>query len=268
MLQRKISLLFVLFCCPCAFILAQHDTIFNQMDARNWKQGWWKKSFPNGKLMYKGYFKDNKPSGVMKRYYETGEMKALLVYDNKGEYSHAKLFYADGQVAAEGRYFNSLKDSTWCYYSYYDHSLTAREVYVKGLRNGLTQHFYNNGNLSEIVGWENNRKEGPWEQYFSNAQLKLKGSFREGKLQGEFQVNFESGKPYLKGSYQDDLREGEWTFYKEDGNIEMQLVYHHGIAANDDRLDEKQQELFRMIDENRGKFEEPDETNFLTPGSR
>ena len=252
-----------------AFVVhAQTDTLFNQTDARNLKQGWWKRSYPNGMLMYKGYFKDNKPAGIMKRFYETGELKAVLNYDNRGEYAHARLFYADGQLAAEGRYFNSLKDSTWDYYSYYNHALTAREEYAKGLRNGLTQHFFSNGDPSEKIFWVNNKKEGPWEQFFISNGIKLKGFFHEGKLQGDFEVNYESGKPYLKGSYRNDLREGQWIFYKEDGSVDMELTYINGKTPNEDKLDDKQQELFRMIDENQGKFEEPDETNFLTPGSR
>jgi antitoxin component YwqK of YwqJK toxin-antitoxin module len=250
------------------FVHAQSDTLFNQIDSHNLKQGWWKKSYPNGKIMYKGYFKDNKPAGVMKRYYETGELKAVLNYDSRGEYAHASLLYADGQLAAEGRYFNSLKDSTWNYYSYYNHALTAREEYTKGLRNGLMQHFFSNGSPSEKLTWVNNKKEGPWEQFFANNGLKLKGFFHEGILHGDFLVNYESGKLYLKGSYQDDLREGLWIFYKEDGSVDMELTYHNGKTPNEDKLDDKQQELFHMIDENQGKFEEPDETNFLVPGGR
>ena len=252
-----------------AFIVqAQNDTLFNQTDARNLKQGWWKKSYSDGNLMYKGFFIDDKPVGEMRRYYETGALKAVLVYDSKSEYAHARLFYADGQLAADGWYYHSQKDSTWSYYSYYDHTLTSREVYSKGLRNGIVLHYYNNGNLSEKLTWVNNKKEGPWEQYFSNNILKLKGSYHDGKLTGDFLVNYEKGNPYLRGVYKNDLRDGKWIFFKEDGNVDMELVYKDGITANEDKLNERQQELFRMIDDNQGKFEEPDETNFLSPSGR
>jgi antitoxin component YwqK of YwqJK toxin-antitoxin module len=268
MTLRKPAFIILILSVSAFTSFAQTDTIFNQTDARNLKQGWWKKMYPNGKLMYKGYFKDNKPVGEMRRYYETGELKAKLLYDANGTYTHAKLLYADGQIAAEGWFCNSLKDSTWLYYSYYNHSLTAREVFAKGLRNGLMQHFYANGNLSEELTWVNNKKEGTWSQYFSNEVLKLKGFYSEGKLQGDFLVNYETGKPYLKGSYKNDLREGKWVFFTEDGAVDRELMYDKGKTPNEDKLDDKQQELFQLIDENKGKFEEPDETNFLTPGGR
>jgi antitoxin component YwqK of YwqJK toxin-antitoxin module len=202
----------------------------------------------------------------MVRYFESGALMALLEYDQKGEYAHARLNYEDGQLAAEGVYYNSLKDSIWRYYSYYDHSLTTRETYNKGKRNGEMLNYFNNGKLSEKLTWVNDKKSGPWEQYFSNGILKFSGKYRDGKLEGDFIVNNENGKPYLKGGYENDQRHGKWIFYKDDGTIDMEIEYNHGKTTDADKLDEKQQELFRLIDENQGKFNEPDETNFLSPG--
>jgi antitoxin component YwqK of YwqJK toxin-antitoxin module len=260
--------IFIVWIFTAVFVQAQTDTIFNQTDAQNLKQGWWKKSYPNGKLMYKGFFKDNKPVGQMKRYYETGSLKAILQYDNRGVYAHARFLYEDGQIAAMGVYYNLVKDSTWSYYSYYDHAITTREIYTRGVRNGVLLNYFNNGNLSEKINWVNDKKDGPWEQYFSNNTLKLKGSFQAGQLEGDFIVNYENGNPYLKGSYLNGLREGRWSFYREDGSTDMELVYHQGKTPDEDKLDAKQKELFRTIEENKGKFQEPDETNFLTPPGR
>ena len=264
----RFSFIITVFLYATFIVQAQRDTLFNQTDTRNLKQGWWKKSYPTGKLMYKGFFRDDKPVGEMQRFYETGARKAVLVYDSKSEYAHARLFYADGQLAAEGWYFNSRKDSTWSYYSYYDHTLTSRETYIKGVRNGLMLHYFNNGNLSEKLVWVNNKREGSWEQYFSNNILKLRGSYHEDRLEGSFAVNFEKGNPYLRGAYKNDLRDGKWIFYKEDGTVDLELEYKNGFTVNEDKLNERQLELFRMIDENQGKFEEPDETNFLAPAGR
>jgi antitoxin component YwqK of YwqJK toxin-antitoxin module len=251
-----------------ALAIAQKDTVFNQTDASKMKQGWWKKSYPGGTLMYKGFFRDDKPVGEMRRYYETGALKALLAYDKNGEYAKARFLYADGQVAATGVYYNSLKDSIWNYYSYYDHSLTTREVYTKGKRNGPMTNYYSNGNPSEKISWVNDIKDGPWEQYFVDNTLKLRATYREGKLEGEFIVNYDTGKPYLRGGYENGLREGKWIFFNEEGATDMELTYHSGITPDTEKLDARQQELFRMIEENKGKFEEPDETNFLTPAGR
>ena len=264
----RLLFLFVILFLPVAVTKAQTDTIFNQTDANNLKQGYWKKTYPNGKLMYKGYFKDNKPVGEMYRYYETGTLKAVMNNDSKSEYAHARLLYADGQLAAEGWYYYSLKDSIWCYYSYYDKSLTARETFNKGIRQGVMIHYYNNGNISEKLVWMNDKKNGLWEQYFINNSPKLKGTFIDNKLEGDFIVYYEDGKTYLKGSYLNNQQNGAWTFYNKDGTMDMKLEYLNGKTKDENKLDEKQQQLFKMIDENQGKFEEPDETNFLIPAGR
>ncbi len=175
--------------------------------------------------MYKGFFKDNIPVGEMYRYYETGALKAYLSYDSKGEYARARLLYADGQLAATGVYFNSLKDSTWCYYSYYDHSVTTRETYTRGKRNGVMINYYSNGNPSEKITWVNDKKNGPWEQYFADNTLKLKTTFKDGQLDGEFLVNYDSGKPYLKGAYKNGLREGKVGFLYRRG------CSRHGVGV-------------------------------------
>ena len=268
MIFRKGSAIFILLVLFSVIATAQTDTVFNQSDAHNLKQGWWKKSYPNGRLMYKGFFINNKPVGEMFRYYETGELKAKMVYDKNGEYARARLLYADGQPAATGVFYNSLKDSTWCYYSYYDHSITSREIYTRGKRNGPMINYYNNGNPSEKINWVNDKKDGLWEQYFADNTLKLKATYKAGDLEGEFLVNYNTGKPYLKGGYRDGLREGKWIFFNEDGTIDMELSYQKGVTPDAGKLDARQQELFRMIEENKGKFEEPDETNFLTPAGR
>src|SRR5512145_3400788 len=103
-IQNTISCL-LLFLLSLTTLQAQSDTIFNQTDANNLKQGYWKKSYPNGKLMYKGYFKNNKPVGEMRRFFESGSVKAILNYDNNGEYARARLYYEGGQLAARGNFF-------------------------------------------------------------------------------------------------------------------------------------------------------------------
>jgi antitoxin component YwqK of YwqJK toxin-antitoxin module len=265
---RNIISFFLLVLFAVNSLQSQSDTIFNKTDANHLKQGWWKKTYPNGKMMYKGFFKDDKPVGLMCRYYETGAVKALLNYDSKGEYAHAKILYEDGQVAAEGVFYNSVKDSTWSYYSYYDRSLTATENFQKGARHGLTINYYNTGDISEKLGWKNDRKDGVWEQYFDGGVLKMKAFYVDNKLEGDFIVFYADGKPYLKGKYANDKRQGKWIFLNEDGSIEAELEYADGKALNEEQLTEKQQELFRTIDSNEGKFEEPDESNFNVPPGR
>jgi antitoxin component YwqK of YwqJK toxin-antitoxin module len=249
-------------------LFAQSDTIFNQKDVANRKQGYWKKSWPTGKLMYKGYFRDNKPVGEMRRYFESGALKAILIYDKNSVYAKAKIYYEDGTLAAQGNYFNAEKDSVWTYYSYYNKSLSARESYVKGSREGSFINYYPNGEISEKTEYKNNMKNGNWEQYFKGNVPKLMAHYENNKLEGGFIVYFNTGKPYITGQYKNSLREGKWMFYKEDGTVENVLNYNEGKAAEEKQLNKEEQDFFKLIDESQGKFNEPDETEFLQPNKK
>lgn len=249
-------------------LIAQTDTVFNQTDANNRKQGYWKKYYPNGKLMYKGFFKDDKPTGEMRRYFESGSLKALMKYDLKGENAVAEIFYEDGSLAATGKYAGSQKDSIWTYYSYYNRNVSAIESYLKGKRNGTFISYYNNGDVSEKIEYSNDRKSGSWEQYFRGNVPKLKATYTDNMLNGPFTVYYASGKPYISGIYKNDVREGKWTLYHEDGSVQNTLNYIAGKASEEKDLTREQQDFFKMIDEAQGKFNEPDETDFLSPSGK
>lgn len=264
--MRYLSMLLVLFSFSFS-AFSQTDTLFNQTDGNNLKQGYWKKSYPNGRLMYKAFFKDGKPVGEMKRYFESGRLRVLMNYDNKGENAYTRLYYENGNPAAEGKYYGTLKDSVWTYYSYYSKSVTARESWIKGTRHGMMIIYFENGDISERLEWRNNKKYGIWEQYFKGNALKMKVGYVDNKLEGEFVVYTLNGTPYITGNYRNNLREGKWAFYDENGNIQQVVNYQSGIADEAEKLNAEQQEYFRNIDEAQGKYKEPDETDFLLPPS-
>ena len=61
------------------FLQAQtKDTIFNQTDAKGLKQGFWKVKYDNGSINYTAFFKNGKPVGLMKRYFEDQSLKAEM----------------------------------------------------------------------------------------------------------------------------------------------------------------------------------------------
>jgi antitoxin component YwqK of YwqJK toxin-antitoxin module len=213
--------------------------------------------------MYKAFFRDDKPVGEMKRYFESGRLKAIMNYNRAGESAFARLYYENGNPAAEGRYFKTLKDSVWTYYSYYSKTITARETWNKGVRTGMMLIYYENGDISEKLEWRNNKKSGIWEQYFKGNILKMKAQYTDNKLEGEFVVYTITGTPSITGTYRNNLRDGKWTFYDENGNVEQVLNYQSGTAAETEKLNAEQQEFFRNIDDAQGKYSEPDETDFL-----
>src|SRR4030042_426354 len=99
----------------CQTVDSKNDTVFNQTDKQGKKQGYWKVRYEKGSIKYTAFFKDDKPVGELKRYFEDSTLKAVLNFRPGGIKAYAKLYYQAGPLAAEGLYINSVKDSTWKY---------------------------------------------------------------------------------------------------------------------------------------------------------
>ncbi|MCK4749060.1 MAG: hypothetical protein KAT15_18535 [Bacteroidales bacterium] len=69
------------------------DTLWNQTDNQGRKQGHWKKSYPNGELMYRGFFRDDRPVGLMERFYDDGKLRAVLDYKGKTGTTYAIMYF-------------------------------------------------------------------------------------------------------------------------------------------------------------------------------
>ena len=255
-------------CCTLAGLSATAQVPARQADTGAPAPEFREKHYPNGNLMYQGTFRDDIPVGEMKRYSENGMLEAILDYDEDGKSVRAVLFYEDGTRAAEGLYTDMQKDSVWRYYSYYDSRLAAEETYRQGKLNGPLHTYYNNGIVSEVMEWVEGERNGIWEQYFENGRPRLRAHYKDGMLEGEYIVYYENGNPSVAGFYSTDQRHGQWTFYGEDGSATAELHYEHGRNMDPDVTDAMQDDLFRRIDENMGKFEEPDETEFLMTPNR
>lgn len=254
MLKKSIFLCFALL--PVCVIAQNNDTV-NQTDASGLKQGYWEKNTPDGTPIYKGYFRNGKPVGEMRRYYETGELKAIMNYPEEGDRVYTRFFYNDGETAAEGYYVQNRKDSLWTYYSYYSGAITSTEMYTRGIKHGMEKKYYANGQVSEELMWENNVKHGVWKQYFDDGTLKLAANYSYGKVSGLYIFYWPNGNLYIKGQFIDNKRHGKWVFYTDEGRLKSEIVYHYGKAENEDEIIEKDQEFFKMVDENIGKFEDP-----------
>ena len=259
--------LYILIALPgfCFSIQAQNDTI-NQTDDSGRKQGYWEKSFPNGKLMYQGYFKDDKPVGEMRRFYETGELKAIMSYKENSPCVYTRFYYNDGEIAGEGNYCGNQKDSLWTYYSFYSGAITSTENYSNGIKHGLERQYYPNGQVSEEIEWNNGARHGVWNQYFDDGTVKLNSSYVYNKVSGPYTFYWPNGNLYIKGQFVDNKRHGKWLFYTDDGQLKSEIDYYFGKAQNEDEIIARNQEFFKMVDENIGKFQDPTIDDVM-PGS-
>ena len=204
----------------------------NQVDQEGRKTGHWKVEYPNGKTQFEGDFLEGRPVGEMIRYYEKGGIRARMLFEADGSRSHVQLYYESGKAAAKGIYINQVRDSVWIYYSEFDGSVRIRETYREGKLEGMSQHYYPGGEISEELHWKQNEKDGAWKQYYSNGIQRLSANFEKGQLQGSYELYFPTGHIKIRGSYLDNRSHGTWRFYDEEGKEVFALDYINGTPAN------------------------------------
>ena len=99
------KLLLFLFCIP--FLSFAQEV--NHTDVDGNKQGVWTKSYKNGKVRYKGQFKNDKPFGLFYYYQISGELQAEKKFFHNGTAAATHIFYKGGELQAAGLYVNELK---------------------------------------------------------------------------------------------------------------------------------------------------------------
>jgi antitoxin component YwqK of YwqJK toxin-antitoxin module len=212
------------------------QTSLNVTDQKGMKQGHWIKKYPNGAIMYDGYFKDDQPAGEFKRYYQTNTPKSLLVYSADGKEADATLYFPNGKIASKGKYNNQKKEGKWQFFDENKGFLITEENYVGNRKNGLSIKYYPDGKIAEKINYVNDVKNGEWTRFYNNGNPWIKSSYLNGRLNGKFDAWLENGKPEFSGQYIADARDGSWTIYNKDGSVKYKTEYKNGIA-NDRRMD-------------------------------
>jgi len=250
----------------------------NVTDENGLKQGLWRKIYPNGEIAYEARFKDDIPEGTIRRYHENGKLQAELAYNQAGvDYAQATIYSAEGLLVAEGFYRGTKKDSTWKYYSSDRnlaeaeatekklsvtsgklHYLISEENFKDGIKNGRDVKYFPSGNMSQLVTWKMGILHGPSKEFFTNGKVKVEFYNREDKRTGVYNQYFTSGRPEIIGYYLAGHKHGKWVYYTSTGEVENETYYLYGVAKNQDDLDEKETNLLKEFEKNKGQLDDPE----------
>ncbi|MGB0887303.1 MAG: toxin-antitoxin system YwqK family antitoxin [Vicingaceae bacterium] len=226
-MKNRIVVIFML------FSLAVFGQEENKTNAKG-KQGVWKRYHKNGMLRYVGNFKDDKPVGEFKYYYDTGNIQRKITH--KKDTSYSITFYNEGGHQSTGRYINQKKDSTWFYYDLDGYKI-ASDFYIKGLKNRISYAYYQSGKIAEEKAFFNDFENGKWIKYYENGKIKMEATHENGSLEGKVLFYSITGKRYVRGFYFHSTRDKVWLYFEADGNtIKKKEEYDKGkrIDANKD----------------------------------
>ena len=240
------------------------DTLKNYTDINGNKQGYWEKKYKNGNIAYQATFKNNKLIGTYKRYYENGQVFALIKYpEHPDSLAGVTYFWDDGKLLAKGHFIEQkLKEGLWTYYNTEEKKI-AEINYKHGVLNGKKTVYYHSGAPSYKITYKNGIKDGVEVRYYDNGEKETEQQIKNGTFEGKIYIYYPSGKFKIMGSYKNNLKDGKWTFFNSSGGIDYTIIYHKGIAENQDELDEKFTKQVEEWEKMKGKYKEPTEKDFF-----
>lgn len=187
-----------------------------------------KQGHQDGKIRYKGVFKDGKPIGELIRYYQDGKIQAKM--NHKGDTVDAVLYSKDGEYTSSGQYVDKKRDGGWQYKK--GERLLISEIYRNNLLCGKSILYGNDERVVEEKFWKSGKLNGAWHLYYDNGQLRMQTSYVDGVLNGELTSYTLTGQLITKGYYKDNLKEGKWLHYDDAGKLLKKQIYHAGISEN------------------------------------
>jgi len=251
-------------------LFAQEDTVFNQVNDKGQKIGYWKKTI-NDTLVYKGYFENGYPVGEMIKYYFDGEnIRAKLVYSNKGKDAEAIIFHFNGNIMSKGKYINKQRQGHWCFYDYQGNIISEVD-YVNDIKNGKETIYYPDSTVAEEGNWNMGLEQGKWIAYFTDGKIKRKTTLENGKMNGLMLIYYPNAVVRVSGMYKQNLKHGKWLLYDEQGSTIQEEEYLNGKLINkviyqeDKSPDKEIKEDTKSTLENRGNSNSengPGETPF------
>lgn len=206
----------------------------NEIDKQGLKQGKWVKKYNYGSTRYEGQFKNDKPVGEFRYYYKNSSLKAITVYDEKGDTATIKTFHKNGKKMAEGVFFKQRKVGKWQYFSDVDEALISEENYIDGQLHGPFITFYpDTGNPAEIIEYKEGKREGVLIKFFPEGSTMTEGTYLNDSLDGKFTLYWPDGKIQLSGAYSNGIQSGEWKYFDEEGNPVLNEDFRYEIIVND-----------------------------------
>lgn len=182
--------------------------------------------FPNGKIKYECFYRNNRLHGEYRRYYEDGELKTSC-------------HYLDGKLEGEYRhYFESGKVEVVCHYRLGKREGKYEQFYLS-YRDKLYKVSNKQAKIGKILNYKDGKLNGEQLYYHKtdvcgSPKLKEKIEYVNHKRHGEYQSFYWSGSQENIGTYQNGLLHGPFKYrYHYTGECWVS-VYENGIKTKDD----------------------------------
>ncbi|RKZ39619.1 MAG: hypothetical protein DRQ49_10975 [Gammaproteobacteria bacterium] len=178
----------------------------------------------SGNLQFEYEYHNGKLHGTTKEYYESGEIKAELIY-KKGRLTAKKQFRRNGDLEYELKYKNGKKLETKI--EYYSTGEPFRQrIFIDGKREDLEIEYYKDGQTKAERNYVNGKKEGSARGYYTNGRLQGDWLFKNDEPISAT-LFYKTGEKWINHNYFDNKGRlnGVSKEYNKEGKL-MALRYY------------------------------------------
>ncbi|MDH3322077.1 MAG: toxin-antitoxin system YwqK family antitoxin [Flavobacteriaceae bacterium] len=90
---------------------------------------------------------------------------------------------------------------------------------------GVVKWYHENGNIFQVVNYDNGVLNGKRQVYYESGKLKSEGNYKQGKREGAWKELHENGKTKETGTYENGQKEGVWKTYYPNGKLKEEGKY-------------------------------------------
>lgn len=152
----------------------------NQVDDKGLRQGYWiikgymseEMDFSANATVEEGNYINNFKEGLWKKYYPDGTIHSEITYVNDRPYGPYTIYYDNGQVEEKSTWHRNKNVGE--FKRFHENGEPQQEFFFadSGKRNGVQRYFHENGQLALEVNIVNGKEEGAMRRYYENGKLK------------------------------------------------------------------------------------------------
>ncbi|MGQ1889590.1 tetratricopeptide repeat protein [Thermophagus sp. OGC60D27] len=213
----------------------------------NNKIGKWVTYYETGEVEYVNHYLNDQKDSLCFEYYQNGNIREVaqyhsgilegdvILFDESGEQMVKLIYSADELIAYQymlnGTLCDTIKltDGNQTVEAFYNNGQKSFEMQFQNyLPHGKKVKYYPNGQIASEYHYQNGLMEGECKEYFLDGTPKKVFTAKAGLYHGEFIEYYKNGKPKRETSYKADEIDGERVLYKKNGKVERIEIYRNG----------------------------------------
>ena len=166
--------------------------------------------YKNGQIKIQGSYKEGMRNGEFKTFLKNGKSAGFIIYkDGKIIKSTLIKSMKDNASFSPISYVNYDLDTSYSIGKVDFPNKLLKTYYMynkKGVLNGDSIKYYEEGNIQSIVPYKNNLVEGLIIRYYENGNIKEEVNYKNDKMNGEAKSYDENGKLNGRTIFKDDIK--------------------------------------------------------------